>query len=456
MREGAVSSGDSSKLVKFKDKAARFMVKGAWNDALQALLQAQELAPKDTYIARKIGDMLQRMGKKREAILAYKRAAGLFAAAGFLFKAISVNKIILSIQPDDNEVQETLAELYSKKRVQEGYPEAPKKIVPIEIPVMESPIGLVITGTEYAGTVPTPKPVEKKEPEVRAAEPVSALSIEVVKVDAETLPWTPLFSELDRTELNQVIDKMQPVFAAEGTVICVEGDPADSLFVISSGVVRISSRDDRGNPLWLTNLGEGEFFGEFGFFADGKRHAEVVAAQDTELLQIGRDELAEIVAEFPRVQEILHRFYQERVLDTILAKNPLFRSLKPEQRQELIGQAALEVHEPGSFIIQEGDDGNHLFVIKSGSVEVYTSLKDERIDLATLGPGEIVGEISLLTGSPTTANVVARTRTELVKFSRREVVRLAEKHPQVAHLLSETKEHRVHETVQRIQMEGFV
>lgn len=450
-----MSSRESSKLVKYKDKAARYMVKGNWDDALDALIKAQELAPKDTYIARKIGDMYQRMGKRNEAALAYKRAAGLFAAAGFLFKAISVNKIILSLKPEDKEVQETLAALYSKRREQQGYPEA-RKIVPIEIPKMEVPIGFVITGTEYAGTVPTPKPVDKQEPEAPQSGPVSALSIEVVKVDPDKLPWTPLFSDLDQAELSHVIDKMQPVFAAEGTVVCVEGDPADSLFVISSGVVRISSRDAQGNPMWLTNLGEGEFFGEFGYFADGKRHAEVVATQDAELLQIGRKEFAEIVAEFPRVQEVLHRFYRERVLDTILAKSPLFRSLKPEQRRELIEQAALEVHEPGSFVIQEGDDGSHLFVVKSGDVEVYTSMKDERIDLATLGPGEIFGEISILTGSPTTANVVALTRTELVKFSRREVIQMAEKHPQVAHLLSETKEHRVHETVQRIQTEGFV
>lgn len=450
-----MASRETSKLIKYKDKAARYMVKGRWDDAQDALIKAQELAPKDTYIARKIGDMYQRMGKKGEAALAYKRAAGLFAAAGFLFKAISVNKIILSLKPEDKQVQETLAALYSKRREQQGYPEV-RKIIPIEIPKMETPIGFIITGTEYAGTVPTPKPVEMKKPEAPQSGPVSALSIEVVKVDPEKLPWTPLFSDLDQAELSRVIDKMQPVFAAEGTVICVEGDPADSLFVISSGVVRISSRDARGNPMWLTNLGEGEFFGEFGYFADGKRHAEVVAAQDAELLQIGRKELSEIVSEFPRVQEVLHRFYKERVLDTVLAKNPLFRSLKPEQRRELIEQAALEVHEPGSFVIQEGDDGNHLFVIKSGSVEVYTSLKDERIDLATLDPGEIFGEISILTGSPTTANVVALTRTELVKFSRREVIQMAEKHPQVAHLLSETKEHRVHETVLRIQTEGFV
>lgn len=451
-----MSTRDSSKLVKYKDKAARFMAKGSWHDALGALLKAQEVAPKDTYIARKIGDMYQRMGRKNEAVLAYKRAAGLFASAGFLFKAISVNKIILSINPEDREVQETLAALYSKKREQQGYPEAPGKVVPVEIPRMESPIGFVITGTEYAGTVRAPPPAENGEPEVAPAEPVSTLSIEVVRVNPEQLPWTPLFSDLDEAELARVIEKIQPVFAAEGTVICVEGDPADSLFVISSGVVRISSRDDRGNPLWLTNLGEGEFFGEFGYFADGKRHAEVVATQDTELLQIGRKELSEIVAQFPRVQEVLQRFYQQRVLDTILAKSPLFRSLKPEQRRELVELAALETHEPGSLVIQEGDDGSHLFVIKSGSVEVYTSLKDQRIDLATLGPGEIFGEISILTGSPTTANVVARTRTELVKFSRREVVQTAERHPQVAHLLSETKEHRVRETVQRIQMEGFV
>ena len=131
-----------------------------------------------------------------------------------------------------------------------------------------------------------------------------------------------------------------------------------------------------------------------------------------------------------------------------------FLDLGGHGRDEL-GQG-LEVHEAGSTIIQEGDDGESLYIIKSGGVRVYTALQDEVIDLAELKPGDIFGEISILTGMPTTANVVANIRTELVKFSKREVVAMAEQHHQLAHLLSETKEHRVHEHIQRLQTEGFV
>ena len=76
--------------------------------------------------------------------------------------------------------------------------------------------------------------------------------------------------------------------------------------------------------------------------------------------------------------------------------------------------------------------------------------------MAKITGRDIFGEISILTGTPTSANVVAQARTELVKFSKSEVLAMADKHQQLAHLLSETKEHRVEETIQRIQTEGFV
>ncbi|MBW1870840.1 MAG: cyclic nucleotide-binding domain-containing protein [Deltaproteobacteria bacterium] len=455
-----MSARSASDVTKLKDQAAKYIVKGSWGSAIKVLLQAQQLAPNDTYIARKIGDCYQRDGDNDSAVEAYKVAAKLFAAAGFLFKAISVNKIILSIDPNETDVQEALAALYSK-RDGPARP-APKHWRAVE----EMQFGMV--EPEQIGMVETVQldPVEPQQPDpveseqVQGSEAVAEeafeIDLDLAKVDPEKLPWTPLFSDLMEEELNRVIDRIVPVYAAAGTVICREGDQADSMFVISHGLVRVTSRDTSGNPLWLTNLSEGEFFGEFGFFADGKRHADVIAAEDVELLQIGKKEIEEIVNEFPRIREVLYLFYKQRVVDTLLAKNPLFKSLSPPQRKELIEQASLEIHEAGSTIIQEGDDGESLYILKNGEAEVFTAMGDERIDLAVLKPGDIFGEISILTGMPTSANVVAQTRTELVKFSKREVMAMAEKHQQLAHLLSETKEHRVEETIQRILTEGFV
>jgi CRP-like cAMP-binding protein len=453
-----LSVRSASEVTQLKDQAARHIVRGSWSSAIKVLLQAQQLAPNDTYIARKIGDCYQRAGDKDAAVEAYKVAAKLFAAAGFLFKAISVNKIILSIDPNETDVQEALAALYSKR---DGpAPPPPKKKPEVKEPVPaveEMQFGMV--EPEQIGMVETVQldPVKQQPQEIEPVEEDSfEIDLDLAKVDRDKLPWTPLFSDMTEEELNRVIDRLVPINAAAGTVICREGDTADSMFVISHGLVRVTSRDTDGNPLWLTNLSEGEFFGEFGFFSDGKRHADVIAAEDVELLQIGKKEIEDIVNEFPRIRDVLYLFYKQRVVDTLLAKNPLFKSLSPAQRKELIAQASLEVHEAGSTIIQEGDDGESLYILKNGEAEVFTALGDERIDLAVLKPGDIFGEISILTGTPTSANVVAQARTELVKFSKSEVMAMADKHQQLAHLLSETKEHRVEETIQRIQTEGFV
>jgi CRP-like cAMP-binding protein len=413
----------ASRLVELKDRAARAMIKGDWRKAVEVLEQAAELAPRDAHVALKLGDMHQRLGDETAAVDAYRRAAALFAAAGFMVKAISVNKLILSLDPSDRRVQDALAELLSQQRVEQGLEES------------------------AAGSDADPPP---------ATRALDLPEIELARIDPARLPRTPLLSDLAADEVEAVIEQLVVTTAAAGTVLCREGEPADSMYIIVHGTVQVSARDAQGRPRWLTNLREGAFFGEFGLLSDGRRHADVIAGEDCELLQIGRDQLDALIERHPRLQQVLLRFYKERVVDTVLATSPLTRSLGPAQRAALLEQAALEIHRDGSMIIQEGDDGLHLFVIKGGEVEVATGLGDQRIELARLGPGDIFGEISTLTGTPATADVVARGPVELIKFSRREVIAMARRHPQLAHQLAATKAERIHETVERIQVEGFV
>ena len=62
----------------------------------------------------------------------------------------------------------------------------------------------------------------------------------------------------------------------------------------------IFRRDEDKNEVWITNLGEGSFFGEFGYFSGQKRFASVKAVEDTTLLEIGRNDLEAIIAKHPR------------------------------------------------------------------------------------------------------------------------------------------------------------
>ncbi len=71
-------------------------------------------------------------------------------------------------------------------------------------------------------------------------------------------------------------------------------------------------------------------------------------------------------------------------------------------------------YRPGDIIIHEGDLGKHVFLIISGSVEVYKTTEHTRQLINTIGSGEIFGEMGPLTNEPRYASVVAAEQTRLI------------------------------------------
>ncbi len=95
----------------------------------------------------------------------------------------------------------------------------------------------------------------------------------------------------------------------------------------------------------------------------------------------------------------------------ILAKFSLFQSLGHDNVRELVSFLHLKRYEPGDIIIRKGDPGQNLFIIVSGRVEV---IGKEEISIATLGKGEIFGEMSLLSGDPVGATIRVLTPTKVL------------------------------------------
>ena len=70
---------------------------------------------------------------------------------------------------------------------------------------------------------------------------------------------------------------------------------------------------------------------------------------------------------------------------------------------------------PGAVIFRQGDQGDRLYLVKSGVLEIIAQPSDgsEAMPVAYLGPGEVLGELALLTGSPRTATVRSPEHAEL-------------------------------------------
>ena len=99
---------------------------------------------------------------------------------------------------------------------------------------------------------------------------------------------------------------------------------------------------------------------------------------------------------------------------------------------EKIAKAGDEVVMPaGSLIVDQGQTGREAFVVLDGSVMVKRNGKK----VASLGPGTVVGELSLLDHGPRTATVICETDCTLLLLSQRHFMAVLDDVPSMAHKL---------------------
>ena len=90
-----------------------------------------------------------------------------------------------------------------------------------------------------------------------------------------------------------------------------------------------------------------------------------------------------------------------------LRRVPLFAGLDRKELELLAKVAKEQRYEPGATIVQAGASGHGLYIIKEGNVSV---VRDGQ-KVASFGPGQFFGEVSVLDGGPRTADVKADTET---------------------------------------------
>ncbi len=122
----------------------------------------------------------------------------------------------------------------------------------------------------------------------------------------------------------------------------------------------------------------------------------------------------------------------------LLGHIPLFGNLGLAERQVRARLLQPKRFSRGEAIVWVGEEGREFFVIEQGKVAI--TLPDDHgreLQLASLGPGQFFGEISLLDGGPRTATARAETDCTLMELGREDFLRFVEKNPAAAiHVLT--------------------
>jgi CRP-like cAMP-binding protein len=125
-----------------------------------------------------------------------------------------------------------------------------------------------------------------------------------------------------------------------------------------------------------------------------------------------------------------------------LNKVDIFAPLSDEETERLAESSKVRVYAPGEAIVRMGQEGTSMFVIMRGSVEVNIAHAGATKVINKLGENDFFGEMSLLTGEPRTATVIAVEETEVLKISKDSIKPIFEANPELVSSVGEMIEER--------------
>jgi tetratricopeptide (TPR) repeat protein len=285
------------------------ILKQDWKKAISLLGQIEALEPDNPQVHLKTGDILQRTGDRPGALASYHQAALCLINQGFKQKAIAIYKVILRLEPNDNE-----ALTMSKNIIEEIEAEKTasplahmKKDVPEEGPV-EGETAASLPPADDAALPDEPFPGSQVHEGLERTEQAEIPSEEKVPL---------IFSSLSDEEFKELRKRAAHRTFGDGEAVVHEGDRGDSMFTIKRGRARVTTRI-RDKTLELATLSEGDFFGEVAFLTRRPRTASVAAEGELQVMDISREILQQFIKRHPQVMDGLVEFYYSRVKDTLL------------------------------------------------------------------------------------------------------------------------------------------
>lgn len=117
--------------------------------------------------------------------------------------------------------------------------------------------------------------------------------------EAKSLSRVPLFKRLTPDELEKLADEVDQVQFKAGEVIFNANDKGDALYVVETGAVRIWVFDEDVQPVTLSELQPGEFFGELAVLDRGERSTNASALEDCTLHRLSSDDFHQFLLEHP-------------------------------------------------------------------------------------------------------------------------------------------------------------
>lgn len=436
------------------DDVASLIAKKNYSKAIEVIKAQLKSGRPDARLRMQLGDVLMLAGSNREAVQVLLPVADEYARDGFAAKAVAVLKKIQKLDPGRRDIETRLAQLIQEKQNQASsnlplntplpssatgsFPEIGMEeigfdmgasisvpVVPISVPAEPDPEPPVFTAPE-----PPPPPVQKKA--VPPPEPPKA------KAPPKPPPPPPPVEVLDLPDFT----------SSDGAPFTLDPEPPPAPTpAVKPGAAELLDQDlfsddpdlfllDEDEKQPIESVPDADEDGGGDPMTDGLFASELLSLVEDAFsaLPSGDDgTLAPPQAEIgapPASQQIVI--------------SPLFKDFAVDEMVAVIQGLKLLAFEPRQVILREGAPGSSLFMLTAGTAKAYVkNAQGKQTLVGELEEGAFFGEISILTGKPRTATVVAATRCEMLELDRPTLDEITATHPHVRQVLEQFARQRL-------------
>jgi CRP-like cAMP-binding protein len=127
---------------------------------------------------------------------------------------------------------------------------------------------------------------------------------------------------LPAEQIEQILPRIHAGRLKAGEILFKAGDPGDALYIVAHGKVEVLANGQAGadaSGSAIAVLGPGHAFGEMSLLSGGPRTATIRAVEDTDLLEISKDDFEQLVANDPQLADTVKRISHQRAISNLSA-----------------------------------------------------------------------------------------------------------------------------------------
>ena len=395
--------GRRSSTTNLADELAKALSAQRVNQALDLYELIERRNSKEPRWPHRKGDLLRRMGRTADAVLAYERSVELYAAKGFVARAAAMAKVILAIDPSKEAVFERVDPEAARRLHRENRcagvstdepPNTEFESPPSRTNRVSADLGLDFADVELVRRPPPPEPMVSMRP--------SAGTL-------AQLPSMLLFTDVPSDVLETLVRESTLNDLEDGQRFVTAGTAADALYLLVGG----NAVEQRGADTQSLLLGEGDVAGVCCLLCNASYGEDVISCGRARVLRIGKPLLDRLVEEHPSFENVLLEILSRRLVATLLRTSPVFTVFDESTRAQIARLFEVRRAAAGTKLLEAGNVSDGVYIPLHGRI---IARNQEGTRIGDMELGHALGQESILTRRPLSFTVEAASDALLLRM----------------------------------------